>query len=37
MKQSMEQGLVFHEIGTIKVKGKTEPITIYHPRKVDIT
>jgi len=37
MKQAMSPGFVFHEIGTIKVKGKNEPITIYHPRKVDIT
>jgi adenylate cyclase len=30
----LPQGYVSHEIGTIKVKGKEEPITIYSPQKV---
>ena len=34
MKQASVKGFVFHEIGTIKVKGKEEPITIYRPKMV---
>ncbi len=34
MEQAMETGYTFQEIGTIKVKGKNEPITIYYPQKV---
>jgi len=29
----LPSGYVSHEIGTIKVKGKEEPITIYYPKK----
>ena len=34
MEQAMETGYTFQEIGTIKVKEKNEPITIYYPQKV---
>ena len=34
MKQAMHDGYAFQEIGTIKVKGKNEPITIYYPQKL---
>jgi adenylate cyclase len=32
--EQLPQGYVSHEIGTIQVKGKKEPITIYSPKKV---
>jgi adenylate cyclase len=31
--KQLPAGYVSHEIGTIKVKGKEEPITIYYPKK----
>ena len=32
--EQLPPGYVSHEIGTIQVKGKKEPITIYSPKKV---
>ena len=32
--KQLPAGYVSHEIGTIKVKGKEEPITIYSPKMV---